>query len=344
MSELRKKIEEVESKDKRSKVYYALALVVTLAVFAGIYLLYEGQKGEVREKEEMVSTIKTEVANVKTEIEAKTAKVIVLDSVKRNDSVKKYEISTQTQEVQMLLGKIKKETSDQEILQSIALIEDKLGIIEGFSTDSTIVRYYKRKADGDAIENAIQELRKENFKLNIKEPSSNLQAKSNTVYYGKKVKPERIRLLVEQLRKNGVIINKEDIIPFYMGYDWKDEAMEIGYESKNPREIRENSRYVVRIYSYREKDVETQKLIGNFLAHKGYKIDVKPRLRERDNNYAKRTTIFYFDRNDEARAKQIAESIYKDMKIKMAVKYSPPSAASAAIAFSIHYDGDLSVR
>ncbi|KAA3625434.1 MAG: hypothetical protein DWP94_00870 [Flavobacterium sp.] len=324
MSEFQKKIEDIETKDRRSKIYYVIALGLTLLIFALIYWAYS--------RETKV------VADTRQEVVKKDMVVNKLDSIKKTDSIKKREINVETVQIRNLLDTLKSTTSDKEVLRIIKDLENKMIAIDGFSSDSTIVRYYKRKADGDAIEKAIRELNPKGYKLNIKEPTTNLNARSNTLYYGNKVKPERKDEVLKKLRSKGVKIEK--VLPFYMGYKWKDEALEIGYDYQDPKKLKVNSQYTVRVNSWRENDEEAKSLIKNFLKYHGYNAVAVKTPKNRPRAFSKTPTLHYFDKNLKKVAKEIQLAIKNGMNIELEVQYTPVTDRKGG-DFSIHYEGNF---
>lgn len=319
MSELREKIEEFESKNRKSKLLYALAIVGALVIFAVIYLMLQ---------------------NESVVAETQTNKAIKLDSVTKTDSIKKQEINAETMEIQKLLDKLKRPASESQRMKTIAALEEKIGIIDGYSSDSTIVRYYLRP-DSMAVKRSIRALKGQNFKLNTKEPFGNKDKLSNHLYYGTKVTEERKRMLLAQLKANGVNIKK--VIPFFMGYKWKDESMEIGYDAIDEKAIAENGAFTIRIYNISEEDDEQKVLVGKLLEYKGYKVEVKPRMKSKDApRFSKTATLHCFSKNRAtlANAKEIQKILMDNMGEEVEIEFSENGSLSNAekpVTFSIHY-------
>ncbi len=322
MSDFQKKIKDIETKDRRSKIYYVIALGLTLLIFALIYWAYS--------RETKV------VADTRQEVVKKDMVVNKLDSIKKNDSIKKREINVETVQIRNLLDTLKSSTNDKEVLKIIKDLENKMIAIDGFSSDSTIVRYYQRRADGDAIVKAIRELNAKGYKLNIKEPTTNLGARSNTLYYGNKVKPERKKEVLEKLRSKGVKIEK--VLPFYMGYKWKDEALEIGYDYQDPRKLKENSQYTIRVNSWRPLDEEAKNLMKNFLNYHGYKAVAVKSPSRRPRAFSNTPTLHYFDKDLKKVAEEIQLAIKNGMNIELDLQYTPVTDRKGG-DFSIHYEG-----
>lgn len=308
MSDFQKKIKEIESNDRRSKWYYTIALFLVLAIFALIYWAYTRENRVAKD------------LNVTTKL----------------DSIKKREINEETMQIRNLLDTLKATTDDKEVLQIIKDLENKMIAIDGFSSDSTIVRYYKRKADGGVIEKAIKDLNPKGYKLNIKEPTTNLDKRSNTLYYGNKVKEERKNEVLKKLRDNGVRIEK--VLPFYMGYKWKDEALEIGYDYQDPKKMKENSKYTIRINSWRPVDEEAKYLIKNFLNYNGYEAVVVPSPKMKPRNFSKTATLLYFDERLKEKGEEIRTAISKGMNIELELQYTPVKDSKNS-QFAIHYEG-----
>ena len=304
MSEFRKKIEEMETKSKRSRYIYAFALFTLLLFFAWLYFS---------------STSNAIVAEEQTEIAQKWK------TKHKVDSIKKKEINYETLKVQEIIDSIKKTSNNENVAGLINDLEEKIGHIDSYSSDSTIVRYYLRK-DSTEVKKSVSALKANNFKLITIEASYNPDKFSNHLFYGSKVSSSQIEMLKKQLEKNGARIDR--VVPFFMGYKWKDELMEIGYEHYDEEALAENSKYQVKIYLAVKKGNEEEgddkiKQIGNLLEFKAFIPKVQPIITQNEiPNFPNVTTIHYFSEEPAvlANANEIADLIKKYFKTDVIIE------------------------
>lgn len=190
--------------------------------------------------------------------------------------------------------------------------------LTNLNVDQTIVRYYKREADGNLIIDAFNKMDGVDFFLNIKSVKNDNQEKVNTIHYGHLVEKEKIAKLKEALKKSGIEIENEMPFKNKRGYEWKNSAIEIGYTSpRNPVEhtTKNNEDYNIRMYCYLPNE-EMKQQIAQFLEKENYFFELYPDWEERPNFFSSEPTIFYYNSSTELKAKSLATQLNEKFNVE----------------------------
>ena len=303
MSEFNEKFKEYEIKNKKKSRTGVALLVVGLIVFAGlfIYNIYTKQ-----EKEEEVTAI-IEETSAYSDIEKVAQKI--------NDSIQYLEkkrlkdsVNQIVQEVQTKINRLNHTAGiGDNIKLKIDSIQVKLNTIESIS-DRIVVRYYKRKADGNQVERVIKSFNSPNFYLNYRDvPNDDGSRKVNALYYGKNVDQKHVQLLYRRLKENDK--DFQYLKPFISakGFEWKEDAIEIGFE-KPTSTTDENAKFYIRVYGY-GTDAKIKHAIGDKLEAKGFQVKLYPDWEKKQSFFSNQSTVLYYDSSNKEKAISIAKTL-----------------------------------
>ena len=342
MSEFKEKYKAYETKTKKTNRNGIILLIVGLAIFAGLFIF-----NIFSEKEKQKDTNIIEAYN---NIQIKENQI--KDSLKYAEKIRKEDSLQQVlQQVQIKINEIRNASGiNQTVRQKIDSLQVKVNTIKSIAQDTIIVRYYKRKADGDHVEQAIKSITKPNFNLNYRNvPNDDGLKTVNTLYYGKNVKKSYVELLHKRLLKNKVGI--KELKPFVSarGFEWKQNAMEIGFE-KPSSTTDENAKLYVRIYSYKP-DAKIKYAIRNKLEAKGFQVKLYPDWPEKPSFFSNQSTVLYYHKSNKDKAMTIA-NVLTDLTSKMSFTRAPVEAFKVKMGsgygvtedekkqlFIIHYNG-----
>jgi hypothetical protein len=324
-------IAEVRRKDKR---YNIIVMIVTLLMIAFIVtvILYDQKvrksKGIIEQNEITIDEFRTK------EIENKLLRE--RDSI-RTDSITRL-VTTLREELSAINEQLAKTSGSSDdkavVLANINLAQDKINRITNNISDNTIVRYYKRKADGDKIEKLIQSMKNPSFRLNLKAVANdNGRYKVNTIWYGSDVNKDELYQLTRQLLKIGVRIKNVKEFSNPATKDWKKASIEIGYESTlkttaltrvdltKYKSTNNNNDYLVKFYSYKP-NTKIKNQLTQFIKKENFKITVYPDWQKRYDFFAKVPTIFYYDKNNKDIAEKLAATLSDNVKdVKFVVQF-----------------------
>ncbi|MBC8753868.1 hypothetical protein H2O64_04250 [Kordia sp. YSTF-M3] len=311
-------IAEVQKRDKR---YNYITLIVSMVVIALISsLIIYSQHEKNKANEEVIQQYKMElIENVR---------------LREQDSLRTDSITRLVTTLRKELAIIERDLNDNNTprndrataLANVNLAQDKLNRITNNISDNTIVRYYKRKADGSIIERLIQSMKDPSFRLNIKQVANDDgRQKVNTIHYGKNVDKKEVYYLVKRLLDIGIKIKNVSLFKEADGYAGKDGSIEIGYESTDKVAIvtqneivkynvkNERVNYYVRFYSYNPNET-TKKILARYIQRANYKLKIYPNWKEKPSFFAKVPTIFYY--NSSSKAKAVALKKELDGKVR----------------------------
>ncbi len=300
MSQFNEKFKEYESKNKKNNRNGIAIIIVGLLVFAGLFIYNIYTKKEKQKDVEILF----EYNNI--QIKEKE----ILDSLKyvqktnREDSLKQA-----LQDVQNKINEIKNDAGiNKAVRKKMDLLQDEVNIIQSIARDTIIVRYYKRKADEDFVERAIKSINDPNFYLHYRDvPNDDGLRKVNTLYYGKNVNKDYVNLLYKKLIENKVGI--EHLKPFLSarGFEWKQDAMEIGFE-KSTSTTNENAKLFIRIYSFKPNE-KIKYAIRNKLEAKGFQVKLYPDWPEKPSFFSNQSTVLYYHSSNKNKAISIARTL-----------------------------------
>ncbi len=333
--EFDQKLKEFESRQKRNNRNFKSIIIAGLLVFIGLYLYNIWTK---KEDKAIQESIVNEQANKVRGFDSIQYQRIYKDKEKRKDSIKNT------------LEGFKKELSEirsvargnPEVIQRIDHLKDEINTIILKTTDTIIVRYYKRIADGDVIEKTIQQIDNPYYNIDYKDVYGDDGSKSvNTLYYGKNVKKPYVDHLFKALNDSGA--GTIDSMPFISapGFEWKKNAIEIGFE-KPTSTTNENAKLFIRIYSFKPKRGIKTKVL-NKLEAKGYQVRLfSDWLKEKPSFFSDESTVLYYNRGNKAKADVIAKTLLKttgiDFQTKMGGGYGVTNEEKKVL-FIIHYNG-----
>jgi hypothetical protein len=334
MSEFNEKYREYESKNKKANRNGVILLISGLFIFSGLFIYNIYTKNQKQKDTEII----LEYNNIQINEREKQDSIEYANNIKREHS---RELALE--QVQTKIEEIKKEKGlNNNIKQKINSLQSKVNTMQLISQDTIIVRYYKRKADIDNVEKAIKSVSELNFYLHYRDvPNDTGFNKVNTLYHGSNVKISYVDLLYKQLLKNNLEINKK---PFASarGFEWKQDAMEIGFEKKSSK-TDENSKIYVRIYSFRpNKKIKFN--IRNKLEAKGFQVKLYPDWPDKPSFFSDESTVLYYHNSNNIKAKLIAETLTVLTKGKPKFQYKKGkgygvSEEEKKEIFIIHYNG-----
>ncbi|EDP95036.1 hypothetical protein U8527_08405 [Kordia algicida OT-1] len=351
-------IAEVRKKDRR---YNYIVLIFTLVMIAFIITVIVYDQN-LKKQEVIIEDNATVIKMNEIELARYKTQQIENERLRRQDSIRTDSITRLVSTLNKELATIKKQlarssgsSSDKKaVLTNINLAQDKINRITNNISDNTIVRYYKRRRDGNRIENLIQTMKNPSFRLNIKDvPNDNGRYAVNTVWYGSDVNKSELSVLVNSLKNSGVAIKniKEFDNPRTSG--WKSKAIEIGYEAVRPNKTQltkseqeilrvsnNNIKYNVRFYSYKPNE-RIKNQLTTLIKKENYSITVYPDWKEKYAFFSNEPTVFYYDKNIKDIAEKLASTLSDQVSgvtfnVKLGNGYGI-KAAEKKNTFIIHY-------
>ncbi|AXG70522.1 hypothetical protein KORDIASMS9_02762 [Kordia sp. SMS9] len=317
-------IADVQKKDKRYN-YIVMIVMALMAAFIVTVIVYDQQ---VKKQNDVILKSRVTIDQLKTK-ELENEFLRERDSI-RTDSITGL-VTTLRQELSVIkkqLAKNNRSNSEQAVVMAnINLAQDKLNQITNNISDNTIVRYYKRKADGNRIEDLIQNMKNPSFRLNLKDvPNDNGRYKVNTIWFGADVNRVEVSKLIAALKKIGVRISNVKEFDNPKTKDWKKAAIEIGYapvnssstklsesEVKNLRVNNNNIKYNVRFYSYKP-DQRIKNRLTTLIKKENYAIKVYPDWKKQYSFFSKVPTVFYYDKDIKDIAEKLAATLSSYVK------------------------------
>jgi len=326
-------IAEVRKKDKRYN-YIVLFVMVLMIAFIVTVILYDRQ---IREYKAQMDAYEITLDNYKT---LQKNYELVIEENEKTKRIYNDSISLLVKNLRQELSTIGSELDNQnsantKIVQSnIDLAQDKLNRITNNISDHTIVRYYKRSADGDKIEDLIENMKDPAFRLNIYDvKDDNGRVTVNTLWFGSEVNRVEVSKLLEALKAINVRIPNVKEFTNPKTKEWKKAAIEIGYEpvqsstkaSLTRRQVaklranNKNIKYNIRFYSYKPNE-ETKERLAQFIKKENFSIKVYPDWEEKYSFFADVPTIFYYDREVKDVAEKLAETLAKNVGVVFKVQ------------------------
>lgn len=242
--------------------------------------LYQSELSNTNSK---LSTAHTELEDIKTEIS-------VIENTTRN-------------------------TKTKNALRDLAKHIDTLSMITVTTNDTINVFYFKRRKDNNTITNVIENLDFVNYDVIRKTPTTNINKANNVVYYGKFVPKPVVDTLVKHLRGNGMDITQ--VKPFIMGFDYKHNALEIGYQKEDENTII-NSKYHINLLCYRPNAIKKNDM-ALLLADQGYEIEILPDLVKNIGFNFNASTIIYYGSNGQ-KAREIKNLLDNKLDLNFLIK------------------------
>ncbi len=324
-------IADVRKKDKRyNYIVLIITLIMVVAIASIIIVNYENksqlQKATIAENEIIIAELETERIT--------TRKLREQDSI-RTDSISELVVKLRQElsDINKQLARGNTTGSDRQmVLANINLAQDQLNKIANNISDHTIVRYYKRRADSDKIEEVIQSMKDPSFRLNLKSvPNDNGRYKVNTIWYGSDVNKNEVYKLVRRLTEIGVKIRNVKPFENPATKDWKSEAIELGYEASSTttqltksevtklRVNNNNIKYNVRLYSYKA-DRKVKAKLATLIKKENYTVNVYPEWKEKHSFFANVPTIFYYDKETKDIAEKLAATLNQNVGVRFKVQ------------------------
>lgn len=324
MNEIQNKILEIESRNRKLKIVYILVGVLILLVFAVNNIL------RTREEKKKVHLL---------ELERKDEERL---NKKREDSIKKY-VTKVNNELEL----IEKSNASKSIEKSISTVKTSIYNISKIVADTTIIRYYKRIADGNSVISTIDSINSPNFKINTKEVENDGgEFRVNAIYYGKDVKKNYVNLLKERLMNNNVKIKYVQPFESAKGYEWKSSSIEIGYKQNKEESVKlslPDNRYCVSMYCYKPNERIREKIISYLNSKIEYDLTTYPDWDKKPTFFSSNPTIFYYDKSTKPKAESLKNQLNNELKA-YGVKFTAEKGAGLAVSseekkdtFIIHY-------
>lgn len=353
-------IAEVRKKDKKYNYIILIVFVLlTTSVIASLIIYAQDKKNKVIQQE--VHTLSDQNDVNQELIEKYQFEFIENERLRRNDSLRTDSIARLVKTLREELAKIERDLNTKSMpgtdkataLTNVNLAQDKLNRITNNITDNTIIRYYKRKADGSSIERLIQSMKNPSFSLNLMQVANdNGRYKVNTIYYGENVKASEVSLLTKRLKAIGVDIKNISLFNNRAsGYEWKNKSIEIGYEStdkvkpiigedwiNNSNYLAEN--YNVRFYSYNPNE-DIKKKLAEHIKKENYNLKTYPNWKQKPSFFSDVPTVFYYSDTSKAAAMELRDKLNKT---NLGVKFTVQRGSGYGInkdeldnTFIIHY-------
>ncbi|TMU56567.1 hypothetical protein [Flagellimonas algicola] len=332
MEEIDEKLRKIEAKNRTLRIWN---VVTVLALLIVVLFVFTKNNEVINENEEI--TVENEKQNIEHESELK----YVQSELNNQKDYTHQELETIKEELNQILSATQN-TRTKQALTHLSRQVDTLSMLTLVS-DSIDVYYFKRRADGGIVERTVNGLNFAQYNLVRKTPGQNRETRNNTVYYGKLVRRSVVDTLVQNLRKNGLEIY--EVKPFFMGYKYKDNSIEIGYERVDENTKR-NSKYNIKLYSYRP-DVIVKNKIATSLVDEGFHVNVLPDKNKRLSFFSDSPTILYYKPGNREKANEIARGLQKKTGVKFGVREDKGLGVSEKEKnglFSIHYIGNSSVQ
>ena len=206
-------IAEVRKKDKQYNYIILIVVLLMIAVIASLIIYAQDKKNKANQQE--IFSLGEENRINQELIEKYQFEFIENKRLRRNDSLRTDSITTLVKTLRKELAIIERKLNTDitprpnkaAVLANVNIAQDKLNRITNNISNHTIVRYYKRKADGNRIESLIQRMKNPSFNLNLMQVTNdNGRDKVNTIWYGADVNKDEVYQLVDHLLKIGIRI------------------------------------------------------------------------------------------------------------------------------------------
>lgn len=311
------KTKELERKRKKSNLRFLIIIVVSLAVFASLFLNGVLNKNSAKTAEEDIEIIKNQI-DVEMSVE---------DSLRR--------------ELNWAKSKLKRVEA---VSKEYPIVAQKIENLNASFTRSNVipVYYYQRMKDGNRVFDILEDSENPIFQTELVKVYDDEGNKTvNTLYVGKNVKGTYVDDLLEKLKNDGIILQPAPYISAE-GTEWKDDCLEIGFE-RDPSQPNKNADTFVRIYSYRP-DVtnEIKKKIEGKLGAKGYQVRVFPDWKEKPSFFSNQNTILYYDKKNVTQAVEMAAMLTRLTRLSFRTKMGAGLGVlekERDKVFIIHYNG-----
>jgi hypothetical protein len=353
-------IAEVRKKDK--KYNYITLIVILLMISVIAFIIIYSQDKRHKSNEVRIDSMGLENKEKQELIEKYQFEFIENNRLRAQDSLRTDSITSLVTTLRDELAIIERDLNNESTprnyrataLANVNLAREKLNRITNNVTDNTIVRYYKRKADGSRIERLIQDMKNPSFNLNLlKVTNDNGRYKVNTIWYGADVNKDEVYQLVDHLLKIGVRIKNIKEFDNPSTKVWKSEAIEIGYEgvvvttkSVTQRDLlkykseNNNNKFNVRFYSYKP-DEKKKRYLALFIKKYNYNLKMYPDWKKKPSFFSSSPTIFYYSEKSKAAAEKLKNTLNKtNLGIKFKTKLGNGygiSKSELGNTFIVHY-------
>ena len=314
MENFEDKMAEFEKKGKSSTRGIKRIIIIGLVIFTGLYLNNLRVENLKQEQAEQDGALLME----------QQTQLVVEDSLR-------YELAR----VQGELKKIKVAATRSDVLK------EKIEALD-ITLDYNPLRidYYQRKKDGNAILDVIENADDIDVDLRIIDVyGDDYRQAVNTIYVGKNVDEGKLKSLLLRFKRKGIQLTRAPFISG-KGSEWKDNAIEIGYEPV-PGTINKNAEIYIRIYSYAPDEIIKQKMADKFGA-KGYQVRVYPDWKKKPSFFSDRTTILFYDKANAKKAQEMSVWLARLTGLSFSTKMGAGLGVSGEDRknlFIIHYNG-----
>lgn len=312
-------IADVRRKDKRYNFFGLIIILVMISTVASIIIYSQIKKN--KENKELIAKYELEsIENKKLIIELEKNKKLLNESIK---SLRDKLVTLDNDRTKSTEGEDKVKAVDEDLVS----IQEEINQLSNSISNNTIVRYYKRRADGDAIQNLVQSMKDPSFSLNLKSVSNdNGRYKVNTIWYGSDVNKAEVYKLIQGLKGVRVSIKNMKRFDEKSGYQWKRGAIEIGYEPVKPtktslttsevaplRVNNNNIKYNVRFYSFNPNKRVKNKL-AILIKKENYRLKLYPDWEKKPSFFANVPTVFYYNKDTKDVAEKLAATLSDQIK------------------------------
>lgn len=353
-------IAEVRRKDKRYNYIILIVVLLMISVIAAIIIYSQDKRNKANEMR--IYSLDAENTQNQELIEKYQFELIENKRLREKDSLRTDSITSLVTTLRKELAVIERDLNNRNTprsdrataLANVNLAQDKLNRITNNISDHTIVRYYKRKADGSRIERLIQGMKNPRFNLNIKQVANdNGNRKVNTIWYGAVVNKDEVFQLVDHLIGIGVHIKNVKEFDNPKTKDWKSEAIEIGYErvATTTKDVTQNdllkyksgnnnNKFNVRFYSY-NPDEKKKRYLALFIKKYNYNLKIYPDWKKKPSFFSDSPTIFYYSNKSRAEAEKLKNTLNKT---NLGIKFETQRGSGYGISkseldntFIVHY-------
>ncbi len=294
LNDLKKIQNDAENRRKTKKKIRKILVASTILLLGMLAVgLYFKQKKEIQFNNILYTLKKNEIQSKEFEFAKDSLKQVTIDSVTRiNNSRIDSTIAIVEQ------SNVSKNEKNESIKS-----------LEGLRLPTTVVRYFKRKADGDLITNTIATLDKSKYQLSIKESIAvdNNSSGVNTIYFGQNVPKERVKELMAQLNEKEEIITSSKPFQGIGGYDSKNNTIEILYETHDKK-------FHVRMYAHRP-NTAVKLLLTDFLGEY-YQLKVYPDWKKKPSFFSSVPTVLYYSDRTEYEALHLTNGLNQLLESK----------------------------
>ena len=306
-------LKKLEAQNRRLKVLNVITIIGLLVALVIVFTTNTEVMKDNKEKGDIIVEKETENNAYQSELSNTNSKLNTTRTELNDIKTEIYDIENTT-----------RSTRTKNALRNLAKHIDTLSMITMTNNDTINVFYYKRKNDNNTITKAIKSIDFVNYEVINKTPSSNLDKKNNVVYYGKLVPKPIVDTLVKHLRTNDMNITL--VRPFIMNYEYKDNALEIGYQNEN-KNTQQNNKYHVNLVSYKP-NVKKKNKIALALTDLGYEVNVLQDLVEDTGFSFNRSTIIYHSDDRRKKAEELKKILKTQLGINFLIRKSDNTEAS----------------